>query len=456
MEYFSSDEESSTTTVITQTPKKNRNISLCLSVCMISFKIKQTLSLLSKKPFVHVSHPSAFNIYMKEKGKEEYREDTARDSLNRLQLFLSLCELGIECRIVYKIRLKDLAYEESLDIVSGRAVISDSQDFKSEHINIAVTCYGTVINNTIYGNKKITAALESEIPRNTNENCPFYKHDCSHLNILPTNRKEGNMHPLYRIEPDNKRYLIYPKTVGAVGMIKDTTKRHIKKSKIQKDNSLKIYPISHLHRLLTYNEILQRNKTLIDDAIPFRIIKKDGPKMPRKYNKYISPGKKQVLPLNIQSTSSSSTEILINPTLDAELDNESARIIKVYAPWQITNKKECITNQPQYTSVIIPNMIPKDMVYLLETELIKHNIPGIGYIPYIGNIYNYHDKRIEKVYSGLLLTKTEYTSHKTDIVKHMHSSLIRAIIIQKSKLILNIQVISNLCMQYLDVLSNIS
>lgn len=396
MEYFSSTEDAPEAEILPQQKKKDINASIL--ICVISFYIERALIGIKPDRFIRVNHASPYNTYIREKEK---------CGENKLKLFLTLRRMGIELRIVYKVPVKSkgsVTVEESIEIVSGNSVISDSIQNVKECIHISIDSYGRVLNHTVYAPKRISEALELEIPRNTDEKCKFFRYDQKHINTLPTTRKEALTHPCYTIEPDTKRYLLYPKGIGSVGQIKDRTKRHKLKSKVQKEQALRVYPISHIHKLLTYAEILRENKKLVPDAIPFRVLSP---------NKFYPEG------------------------------------IKVYAPWQIENT----IKNPDV--IAIPAQIPHGMVYLTETLFIKYNVE-IGSIPVIGSVYNHVTQRKEPVASGLLLTERELAENRESILISVHKSIINGILIKNRKLIVNIQVLSVQALRYLDILEQLN
>ncbi|KAI5149253.1 hypothetical protein NEAUS05_1701 [Nematocida ausubeli] len=419
MEYFSSEEDRSS--VDTTPQQKKKNVSTCMAICILSFALKKALSLISHVEFKPPLHESPFNTYMREKQKEKYENPNRRDKLDRLALFKDLSEAGILCRIVYKISVTDLFYEESLEILSGKAVITDSLVTKTKFIHVSVDSFGKVINHTVYTTNTINAAISTVIPRSdAKNNSYFHEHDLKTLHALPTNRQEGNTHPFYRIEPESRRYVVYPREIGHVGEIKDKTQRHTNKSKVQKKAALRIYPISHIHKLLTQNELWQRNKTVPSETVPYRIIETSGkPKIP-----------------------------VINSSTEGK--------VLLYAPWQTIDIENAQDPDSKEYRLFTLRDIPQDSIYLQETDSIKYSISGIGSIPYIGKVYNHQEKRMERVYSGILIKREEYLKQKNAIVKDIHRSLLSAILISNRKLLLNMQIITELALKYTQILEEIS
>ncbi|KAI5189170.1 hypothetical protein NEMIN01_0336 [Nematocida minor] len=403
MNVFSSAEDSSTSAEIVLSAKKP-DISNCLAVCVLSFYIKKTLAAISQSTFAPASHASPYNTYMREKGK--------LSSASKLDLFLHLRSIGISCRIVYKISAKKkITADESLEIVSGGAVIIESEldgspnrKHDKESIHVSIDVHGTVINHTLYAHKKVAQALECEVSRSTEISSPFYAYDSKHINTLPATRREGLLHPLYRIDPEHRRYVIYPKSIGWVGHIKDAkTKVHTMRSKTQKEVSMRIYPKSHLCKLLTYNEVLRQNKRVENISLPFRVL----------------PGNKKFHPEGL----------------------------KVYAPWQIQE-------QPENAQIIAtPKQIPEDKVYLVETSIIKYNLEGAT--PVIGKRYDHITQKKEPVSSGVLLSKKYFDENREIIKQEMHRSIIGAVTSHNKPLVLNMQVLAVQALRYIHILESL-
>ncbi|KAI5136846.1 hypothetical protein NEAUS06_2041, partial [Nematocida ausubeli] len=69
---------------------------------------------------------------------------------------------------------------------------------------------------------------------------------------------------------------------------------------------------------------------------------------------------------------------------------------------------------------------------------------------------NHQEKRMERVYSGILIKREEYLKQKNAIVKDIHRSLLSAILISNRKLLLNMQIITELALKYTQILEEIS
>lgn len=395
MEFFSGTEESSDKEPVQVL--RSMRIENCLSICIISFYIRKTLDSIKSSIFQKKDHASPYNTYMREKEKVIG---------NKLDLFVRLRSIGIVARIAYIVHSRTLSVYSYVEIVSGSTVVSEKDmdtkhksDTESAHISVDV--YGKVSNHTLYTNKKISFALEAEIDRNTDKNSPFYEYDARHISRLPITRKEGMLHPLYRIDPEHKRYIVYPKSIGWVGHIKETrTKKHSLKSSTQKEKGLRIFPRSHIIKLLTQNEIVQQNRRTEENALPFRILPSKSPFHP---------------------------------------DG-----LKVYAPWQIHP-------QPINPNIIAtPKQIPCDSVYLLETRIVRYSIEH-GTTPVIGRKYDYITQRNNLVTGGVLVSREYFTKNREAIIRDIHRSIIRSILAENRLLIVNIQVLSAQALRYIGI-----
>ncbi|KAH9386650.1 uncharacterized protein NEMAJ01_1546 [Nematocida major] len=407
MEYFSSTEESEPEMAPMERKIRGRDLP---AVAVLALCIRKTLSPLRETEFQQSSDASPYNTYVREREKYARKGESPGSSTayfaegERLALFLRLRTMGLHVRIAYKISLKKTpSVEESLEVVTGLSVFSDSTFSRKECIHVSIDSFGKILNHTIYSPKKVSEAVSETISRNTDPACPFYAYDQKHLEQLPVTLREGLSHPLYRVNPSHPRYIIYPRSIGSVGHIKDRTKRHASKSKAQKEASLRIYPISHLHKLLTLGEVLRMNRNIRPETEPYRIVRGSTPEKPE---------------------------------------------IKLYAPWQIEEV-------PASESLLAtPQDVPDGMVYLMETGVVQYNLQK-GTIPVIGSVYDYITGRRERVSSGVLLTENDLRKEMPEIVKNTHRALIKAITEQNKALILNMQVFTKLALRYIGILESL-
>ncbi|KAI5170855.1 hypothetical protein NEFER03_0314 [Nematocida sp. LUAm3] len=377
-----------------------------LLVAICCFYIQKTLKRLGTHIFEEKQHASPYNLYMREKEKVKGNPEES------LELFVSLAKKGVLCRIVYSISTgHPFKVETSLEILSGRQVISEKER-KIFCIAITIDSKGNFFHHSLYLSKRLFKAFEGiwGYRRDPDE---FLEYDKKLQEQLPLTKKEAVLHPLYTIERQFKRSIIYPKAVGWIGALqrtKDSSSKTLSakdalKSSAQLERESRIYPISHLVPLLSISEIYRRNMRVEKGSLPYKVL----------------------------------------PATQAHPEG-----IRLYAPWQLhaLPKRE--------DSILTSSEIPEDSVFLLETECISYRgLEDLGTLPHIGERYNHFIKRSEHIYNGLLIKKSVFREQKDRIKAEIVNNLIENLLSRKKALFLNIRIFSKEVLTYLDMLDSL-
>lgn len=388
-----------------------------LSICTLAFYLKKLLKILSKTLFIEKNHVSAYNTYIRE--KEKIGGSTASMEV----LFVRLIECGIESRIVYSFRKSNPFIPLiSIEIIMGGNVIVDGE--RDRHgVIVSVDCRKNIVNHSLYIPKRISDALNMIFPYCTSQTGKYLEYDTKITLEYPKTKKEAILHPMYCIDRKRKREVIYPRSFGGVTKIKErgevsigsnNTIININTNNIaRKDKWINVYPISHLHKLLTPFEAEREGKRVIEGERPYRVI----------------------LPAGKPSESTK---------------QNIKQYIKLYAPWQLQPLMEKEGN------LIVSTSIPDNHIYLIETTYIKYKgLKEIGKVPYIGRRYNTETQRMYAVREGLLLTKKAFEENKHVIKMHILNSIITQIVEKNQELIFNMQLFSKECIEYLDIFESL-
>ncbi|KAI5181706.1 hypothetical protein NEOKW01_1874 [Nematocida sp. AWRm80] len=433
-------------------------IAYIVTICITSISLRKVLENINDRVFVPREYPSTYNIYVKEKQQVPLGNNLLE------QVFYRLIDLGINCRLIISIPVSHSPKVSfALEIIMGDKVIAEGIREKGAVI-LSVDPIGRILNHSVAIPSKVSRALNQVIESvperhkrdlkasgtidslNTEDNTilqseyqvdrirqaqrrlrnlnqseityltdrdekVFFDYDTKQITRLPQTKKEALLHPLYRIDPGSKRTLVHPKGVGWVGHIQSKHQKNRGKSKSQKEKELRLYPVSHIHRLLSLSEITRKHKQLVPDTRPFR---------------------------------------KLSPT------SRYPNGINLYAPWQIENIPidQTITQTPN--TIIVPREIPSTHIYLLETRHFTYSTLGIGTVPRIGYRYNHITQSRESVVEGLLLSKEEYQKNKRIIIDYIHSQILSSLLAPKSTLLLNIHLFYAKLSEYIRVLENIN
>ncbi|KAI5185362.1 hypothetical protein NEHOM01_0777 [Nematocida homosporus] len=405
MEFSSTEDESNALFEVVKgaEPGKTQPSYPLLAICTLAYHLRQTKIELAGMKFQRKKHASAYNVYIREKEK------LGGVVAGHLPIFVALVVQGVLARIVYSIQTRPpFRVDTCLEIVMGENVISEGERGRNG-IVVSVDSYGEIVNHSLFITEQIASVLNSLFIAgfsSEDTESPFQKHDLKFATTLPATKKEGLLHPLYRIDSQNRRELVYPKGIGWVGHIKDRSTKPTQKSKAQKSRELRIYPISHIHRLLSLPEIYRKNLRVPPDTLPFRILP---------------------------------------PT------RKHPNGISLYAPWQI----EPNTNTNPTKHLLTLADIPKDSVYLIETDYITYQGINIGHTPFIGYEYSYQSQQALPIHRGLLLTQQEFTTHHNTIIRQVLRNIIHHEVTTNQALLINMQILTQDALHYLDVLDSL-
>lgn len=406
---FSETEDSSEESALLESVAESKEPGALLSVCSAVWLVKQARERIRQLPFSEREHPSAYNLYVRE------RDRLGGKSARCLEVFAALVGLGVKCRLVYSVSVeKAPKVLEALEILMGTKVITEGEK-NPAYISLSVAYDRTVVNHSLYVPKRVAAALNLNFPHGSASSGAFGEHDRQGAAALPQTKREALLHPLYAIETHRRREVIYPRGCGWVGTLKDRSAQPTLKSKRQQARELRIYPISHSHRLLTLGEITARNKVLEPGAVPFRVFKSAAASQPN-------------------------------------------TLIRLYAPWQMR------TGAAQLPTLITPQAIPEDSVYLVETQHLGYTAgEGVSegggdsrwVVPVIGRAYNPATNRMESVSAGVLLPASEYQARKAQIKTDVLKSILTRSLTANKNLLINLQVFSKKALEYLDILDTL-
>ncbi|KAI5189551.1 hypothetical protein NECID01_0574 [Nematocida sp. AWRm77] len=433
---FSDTESSHEESSLREDQKEKKDAKVLLSVCTAVWCIKTALQRARSVSFAEKAHASAYNAYMRE------REKLGGKKADTLSVFEALLKIGVRCRIVYSVSVStEPQVLEALEILVGNNVVTEG-DTRASYISLSVSYDGTVTNHSLYLPKSISKALSEVFPHGSTAQGCFGEHDRKNAETLPRSKKEALLHPLYTIERHRPRELIYPRGCGWVGTVpvrerapprKPGTNTSASTSteggsstdrascvdadtrRPQKKKELRVYPMSHKHRLLTAGEIASLNKSLESNAVPFRVC----------MAKESAALKKRKMP------------------------------VKLYAPWQIHS------NPPALPALLVPRDIPEGSMYLIETDHVVYLENGAeesastDTAPMIGREYNPSTGRMEPVHAGMLITKDAFHARKKEIKKAVLQNIIRQALASKHAFLLNLQVLSSKALEYLDILDSL-
>lgn len=384
---FSSTESEGSEERAPQAQIKKEAPKLLASFCLLAWHVRRTLAALARTPFLEQEHATPYNLYMREKEKTK----------DALELFCALTALGVRARIVHSVGIeKAPSASLSLEILSGKNVISTAETGTAD-IVVSIDNRGSALNHSLYVPKSATKALDRVFARAPQGEGPFAEHDRRRAEQLPKTKREALLHPLYRMDRKSKREVIYPKGCGWVGSIAERGRAR----GAQRPAEHKIYPASHVCRLLTQRELTRANRAIEPGTLPFRTLASKG---------------------------------------------APERPVKLYAPWQTQPA-------PRREGVVVSSAdIPEGHVYLVETPHVSYGRTNLGAVPAIGKRYDYATNAAETVRGGVLLPRETYEARKEEIKREIAQNVVRSFAAAKQDFFLNIQLVAKRSLAYLDLL----
>jgi len=397
MEFSSTESEESWQEDTQSSPGRKGGHTLIL-LCALAWRVHRALIRIEKTQFVEQTHASPYNMQVREREK----------SADALDVFCALRSAGVYARLVYSVKTdKDEEVSSAVEVAMGHNVLCDGMVHK-KGVVVSIDSDGYVLNHTLYGPRAIAKALNHVLPHIANSTGRLSARDRKAAQALPETQKEALVHPLYRIESGRKRELIYPKGKGWVGETKEREKggKPEEAASRARSTARRIYPISHVKKLVTAHEAAQRNMGVIKGERPYRVDRKKS-------------------------------------------KNREEETVQLYAPWQLEHlpmKQGCLVHARE---------IGPDEVYLVETDNVLFGEVEGGRVPEIGQRYSWETGTVERVSGGLLLRKEAYALHKERIKRAVASGLIRAHAEKHADELLNMQILSKRSQEYADILASI-